>query len=74
MRRLRWHPPERGRPTRPIRDSALVYGGLAAVIVVFSLATGGSLGRAVVIAVLFFVAAMAWAIYSWRRKLRREES
>jgi hypothetical protein len=50
-----------------------VYGGLAVVIVVFSVVTGGSVGRAVVTAILFFLAAMAWAIFSWRRRLRQEE-
>ena len=73
MRRLRWSPPDRPRSARPVRDSALVYGALALVIVVFSLATGGSLARAAVIAILFYVAAMAWAIFSWRRSMRQEE-
>ncbi len=65
--------PERRTPKHPIRDSAIVYAGLAGVIVGFSLATGGSLGRAAVTALVFYVAAMAWAIVAWRRKLRRGE-
>ena len=42
--------PERRTPKHPIRDSAIVYAGLAGVIVGFSLATGGSPGRAAVTA------------------------
>ena len=73
MRRLRWTLPERGIPKHPIRDSAIVYAGLAVVIVVFSLATGGSVVRAAVTALVFYAAAMAWAVVSWRRKLRQGE-
>ena len=73
MRRLRWTVPERRIPKHPIRDSAIIYAGFAVVIVVFSLATGGSVVRAAVTALLFYVAAMAWAVVSWRRRLRQEE-
>ena len=73
MRRLRWTMPERQTPKRPIRDSAIVYAGFAVVIVVVSLATGGSVVRAAVTALLFYVAAMAWAVVSWRRRLRQGE-
>ena len=73
MKRLRWDTPKRPVPKHPIRDSALVYLLMAAVIVVISVATGGSVGRAVVVAALFYVAAMAWAVVRWRQKLRDEE-
>ena len=62
--------PERQTPRHPIRDSAIVYAGFAVVIVAVSAATGGSIVRAAVIALLFYVAAMAWAVVTWRRKLR----
>ena len=73
MKRLRWETPDRPVPKHPIRDSALVYLLMAAVIVGLSLATGGSIGRAVVVAALFYAAAMAWAVYRWRQRLREEE-
>jgi uncharacterized membrane protein YhaH (DUF805 family) len=60
-------------PKHPIRDSALVYLLMAAVIVGISVATGGSIGRAVVVAALFYVAAMGWAWMRWRQRLRDEE-
>jgi Flp pilus assembly protein TadB len=73
MRRLRWTMPERQTPKHPIRDSAIVYAGFAVVIVAVSVATGGSIVRAAVIALLFYVAVMAWAVVTWRRKLRQGE-
>jgi hypothetical protein len=71
VRLLRWTVPERGTPKHPIRDSAIVYAGFAAIIVVVALATGGSLVRAVVTAALFYAAALAWSVVSWRRRLRQ---
>ena len=73
MKRLRWETPDRPVPKHPIRDSALVYALMAAVIVVVGVATGGSLGRSLVIAALFYAAAMAWAVVRWRQRLRDEE-
>jgi hypothetical protein len=73
VKRLRWETPRRPVPKHPIRDSALVYLLMAAVIVGLSVATGGSIGRAVVVAVIFYVAAMAWAVMRWRQKLRDGE-
>jgi hypothetical protein len=73
VKRLRWDTPRRPVPKHPIRDSALVYLLMAAVIVLISVATGGSVGRAVVVAALFYVAAMAWAVVRWRQRLRDEE-
>jgi len=55
----------------PYRDTLIVYGALALVILVFAAATGGSIGHALVVAVFFFVAASAWSLFSWRRRLRR---
>jgi Flp pilus assembly protein TadB len=71
-RRLRWG----GRPdpptTRhPYRDTALVYGGLAAVVVFVAWATGGGLAKAVVVAAVFFAIATGWSFYRIRRRSRR---
>ena len=59
-------------PKRPYRDSAILYGALAAAIVVFAAITGGSLIRAVLIAAAFFALAMGWSWYRWRNRLREE--
>ena len=71
--RLRWESPPRQLPRRPYRDSALLYGVMAAAVVVVAVATDGSLVRALVIGVFFFVAATAWSWRRWRERLREEE-
>jgi membrane protein implicated in regulation of membrane protease activity len=76
MRRLRWEPPERTAdssvPKRPYRDTMLVYGGMAVVIVVIATLTGGSFVNAVLIAGVFFVVATLWSWRNWRNRLRDE--
>ena len=74
MTRIRWPSPfesgERPLPKRPYRDGALVYGAMAVAIVGLAAATGGDLVRAALVALAFFVVAMAW---TWRRvRFRRE--
>jgi hypothetical protein len=65
--------PPRTVPRRPYRDSALLYGSLATVLVVAAAFTGGSLVRALVIGSCFFAVAMAWSWHRWRERLREEE-
>ena len=75
MKRLRWEPPtraERQTPKRPYRDTALVYGGMAVVIVVIASLTGGNLVNAVLIAAAFFIIATLWSWRNWRNRLREE--
>ena len=66
---LRWAAEEPKPIRHPYRDTMIVYAGLALVIVGFAAVTGGDLGRAVLIAALFYVAATAWSLLWWRRKL-----
>ena len=74
MRLLQWPGPgEARRSRRPYRDAALVYAGLAGVIVVVAVLTGGSVARASVTAALFFVVATAWTWLHVHRKKAREE-
>ena len=70
-RRLRWGMSETAPLKHPYRDTVLVYGGLAVVIVVFAALTGGNVGKAVILAVAFFVFACAWSLTQRRRMLRR---
>jgi hypothetical protein len=74
MKRLRWETPVDARhvPRHPYRDTALVYAALAALIVVLAFATGGSVGKALVAAVLVFVAATLWSWRAWRNRLRAQ--
>jgi membrane protein implicated in regulation of membrane protease activity len=48
----------------------LVYGTFAALIVLVAWATGGALGKAVIVAIVFFAAASAWNTYRWRARAR----
>ncbi|HEX4527000.1 MAG TPA: hypothetical protein VH108_09720 [Gaiellaceae bacterium] len=71
-RRLQWGLPEAPPPRHPYRDTLLVYGVLAVLIVIAAWLTGGAVGKAAVIAVFFFVVASGWSLYRWRRRLRAE--
>jgi hypothetical protein len=73
VKRLRWDGPERPVPKRPYRDTALVYAGMAGLVVVVGLVTGGGIVRTLVIAAAFFVVATGWSWRNWRNRLRRRE-
>ncbi|MGB2952687.1 MAG: hypothetical protein WBB74_04755 [Gaiellaceae bacterium] len=71
--RLPYDPGPKPLPRRPFRDSAILYGILAAIIVVFSTATGGGFARAVAIAAVFFVIATGWSWWRFRQRLERQD-
>ena len=60
-------------PKRPYRDSVVLYGVLAAIIVVVAWFTGGGIARAVAIAAVFFLAATTWSFFRWRQRIRDQE-
>jgi membrane protein implicated in regulation of membrane protease activity len=72
--RLEWEVPDAPPTRHPYRDTLLVYGGLALVIVVLAWATGSPLGRSVLIAAAFFALASTWSAARWRSRLRRESA
>jgi hypothetical protein len=74
MKRLRWEPARADRPVpkHPYRDSALVYAGLALVVVLLTFVTGGSVVRAIVVALFVYVAATLWSWRIWRNRLREQ--
>ena len=61
--------PARSGSQRPYRDSALIYGAFAVIVVVVAVATGGRVLWAVVAAVGAFLFAMLW---TWRSLRARE--
>ena len=67
--RLPYDPGPKPLPKRPYRDSAVLYGALAAVVVIIGLATGGDVVRVLVVAVVFFLFATAWSWWRFREKL-----
>jgi Flp pilus assembly protein TadB len=67
-RKLEWGGPPHQPTKRPYRDTFLVYGVLAVIVVIVAWVTGGSLGRAVVVALIFFGAATLWNVYRLRTR------
>jgi membrane protein implicated in regulation of membrane protease activity len=55
-----------------MRDSLIIFGVLAILIVVIAMLTGGDLARAVLAAGAFFLAANAWTWWRVRRRAERE--
>jgi hypothetical protein len=71
-RHLRWGLPEPPTPKHPYRDTLLVYGGFAVVVVLLGWATGGSLAKSILFAGVVWVVACAWSLARWHQRLRRE--
>jgi Flp pilus assembly protein TadB len=68
-RRLQWELPETPPPKHPYRDTLIVFAGLAAIVVLVAWATGGAVGKAAEVAIVFFVLATVWNVYRWRAKV-----
>ena len=68
-RRLQWELPETPPPKHPYRDTLVVYAVLAAIVVLVAWVTGGAVGKAAVVAIVFFVLASTWNVYRWRVKV-----
>jgi hypothetical protein len=62
--------PEVPPPKNPYRDTLIVYGALSLIIVLVAWLTGGSVGKAIVIAGFFYVVASAWTIWRFRVRAR----
>jgi hypothetical protein len=58
--------------TRQLRDSAILYGALAVLVVVVAAITGGDVVLAAVLAAAAFVLAMAWNWWRLRVRAQRE--
>jgi membrane protein implicated in regulation of membrane protease activity len=59
-------------PKHPYRDTAVVYGVMAGVLVVVAALTGGDVARAAVVAVAFFFVATAWSWWRFRERIREQ--
>ncbi len=64
--------PSRKRSPRPYRDTVLVYGAFALVLVVIVVATGGNVWWGLLVAAGAFVAAVAWTWHQLRVRERQE--
>jgi hypothetical protein len=65
---------ERPLPAHPYRDTVVVYGIMAIVLIVVASLTGGSLLRAVGAGVVFFVLATAWSWWKFRTRIRERDA
>jgi membrane protein implicated in regulation of membrane protease activity len=76
VKRLRWESQEQRRPLpkHPYRDTAILYGVLAVLVVVVAYATGGDLVNAAVTAFLVFVVATLWSWRTWRNRIRAADA
>lgn len=57
-------------PAHPYRDTAIVYGVMAVLLVVVAALTGGDVVRAALVAVVVFVVATAWSWWRFRERIR----
>jgi hypothetical protein len=73
VRKLRWQPYEVTPPKHPYRDSAILYGALAVLVVVIGAATGTSVVKALIVAAAVFVAATLYSWWRWHEKLRKPQ-
>lgn len=60
-------------PAHPYRDAAIVYGVMAALLVLVASLTGGDAARAILVAVVFFVVATVWTWWRLRARLEKRE-
>lgn len=60
-------------PRHPYRDSALLHGVLAVVIVGVTLLTGGNAVTGALVALAYFVIATAWSWVRFSQRLRQAE-
>jgi hypothetical protein len=64
---------QRPLPAHPYRDSAIVYGVMAVILVVLAGVTGGSLVKATVAAIIFWLGATGWSWWKFRGRIRERE-
>jgi len=60
------------RSRHPLRDTVIMYGVLALVIVLVAAFTGGGVARAILVAAAFFIGATAWSWWRYRRRVEQE--
>jgi membrane protein implicated in regulation of membrane protease activity len=71
----RWKPFEdRPIPAHPYRDTALVYGIMAALLIIVASVTGGDILRAILVAAVFFLVVTAWSWWKFRGRIREREA
>jgi Flp pilus assembly protein TadB len=73
-RYLRWGAPDPPPPKHPYRDTVIVYGAFAVIVVLVAWATGGDVKKAAVVAIVFFLLATAWNTYRLFQRRRADRT
>jgi len=73
-RYLRWGAPDPPPPKHPYRDTVIVYGAFAVIVVLVAWATGGDVKKAAVVAIVFFLLATAWNTYRLLQRRRADRT
>ncbi len=74
MRGFWWARSQRPVPRHPYRDTAILYGALAAIVIVFAAATGyHDLVKAVIVAAVVFVGATLYSWWYWYDRIKTKE-
>jgi hypothetical protein len=60
-------------PRHPYRDTILLYGALAAVVLVIAAAAGTSIVKAVIFAAIAFAGGTIYSCWYWRDRLRERD-
>ena len=63
--------PSRRRSLHPYRDSAIVYGILAALVVLIAVLTGGRVAWSIVLGIAAFLLATGWTWWNLRKRAER---
>jgi hypothetical protein len=63
--------PSRRRSLHPYRDSAIVYGILAALVVLIAVLTGGRVAWSIVLGIAAFLLATGWTWWHLRQQAQR---
>jgi hypothetical protein len=58
-------------PAHPYRDTAVVYGVMAVLLVLVAGLSGGDVVRAAAVAVVVFIIATAWSWWRFHERIRR---
>jgi O-antigen ligase len=63
--------PSKRRSLHPYRDSAIVYGVLAALVVLIAVLTGGRVAWSIVLGIAAFLLATGWTWWKLRQQAQR---
>jgi membrane protein implicated in regulation of membrane protease activity len=61
-------------PAHPYRDTVLVYGIMAALLIIVASVTGGDVLRAILVAAVFFLVVTAWSWWKFRGRIKEREA